>query len=227
MVSGFLAGFSTQVALLAFTRQTSPTPTALPMRTTVDILAKDTFRRLDQALWGTASDGQQWGADANQSVIFSIASDTGKIAGGQGTFQAILGPQETDAEVVASGTVNHFDGQANFGVVLRWRDSRNWYKVFIDGTSLTMIRCVEGVITQIGRVSFTARDGISYTLRFRVVGRRLSAMVWPSNGREPTNWLIILSDTRLVSGHGGVRVLLQADTVINVASFLETSAGKG
>src|SRR6266487_3722701 len=43
----------------------TPTPTPAPGAT----LGTDTFQRANQSLWGTASDGQTWGGDANSQVV--------------------------------------------------------------------------------------------------------------------------------------------------------------
>ncbi len=51
----------------------SPTPSPTPGET----LAQDTFHRANHTYWGTASDGQIWGGDANSSQVFSIAGNSG------------------------------------------------------------------------------------------------------------------------------------------------------
>ena len=73
--------FSTQIeaALILPTPRNNPSaPAQLPASTPTwsvaakNILARDTFQRADQNLWGTASDGQTWGADAMSSQSFMI-----------------------------------------------------------------------------------------------------------------------------------------------------------
>lgn len=187
------------------------------------ILAQDTFQRPDQFHWGRASDGYTWGADANHSSVFSIASATGQIAGDDGAFQAVLGPVTNDAEVQVSGSVNRFDGTANLGALLRWRNRGNWYKVFLDGSSLTLIKDVNGQTSQVARVPFVAQDQTSYTIRFRAVGTLLMATAWVTGEPDPINWLIVFSDADFSAGRGGVRVVLDDETAVTITSFLETT----
>jgi hypothetical protein len=52
----------------------------------------------------------------------------------------------------------------------------------------------------------------------------LFAKVWPTAAAEPPGWMITVSDLSLAAGQGGIRVVAQNDTVINVTSFLETTA---
>ncbi len=200
-------------------------PTSTP--TVVNILAQDSFQRPDQRYWGQASDGYTWGADANRSRVFSIVSATGRIAGHDGAFQAVLGPATSNAEVLVSGSVNRFDGMTNLGALLRWQDRANWYKVLLDGGSLTLIKDVDGQTSQLARVPFAAQDQTSYTIRFRAVGTLLMATVWATDQPEPTGWLIVFSDPDFSSGRGGVRVVLDDDTAVTITSFLETSVSSG
>jgi hypothetical protein len=242
MVSGLLSGFGAGLAHSALTRPVMPPgrivqqqaprpmtpmkqPTSTP--TVVNILAQDSFQRPAQHHWGQASDGDIWDADANRASVFSVVSTTGRIAGDDGAFQAVLGPATTNAEVLVSGSVSRFDGTANLGALLRWHNRANWYKVFIDGGSLTLIKDVDGQTSQLARVPFVAQGQTSYTIRFRAVGTHLFASVWPTGTPEPANWLIVFSDPDFSSGRGGVRVVLDDDTVVTITSFLETSISSG
>src|SRR5436305_9339168 len=85
-----------------------PSPTAL----TAALLAQDTFQRTNQRFWGTASDGQTWGGNANSSASFAVAGQAGFIGNGQGIFEASLGPRATDADVVFSGSLSLFGNGA-------------------------------------------------------------------------------------------------------------------
>ena len=222
----------------------SPTAIVLPATATqtaqmlqATILAQDTFQRADQALWGAASDGQSWEGDANKLTAFSIAGSNhtwGQIANkrgnqGQGEqiYNALLGPASENVNLVVSGSVNLFRLNANFGVVLRWKDVNNWYKALIDGSDLVVLKRLNGVTTQLGALRFTALSGKTYTLHFRAIGATLFASAWQSDQSEPDHWMIVVSDMSLVSGQGGVRVVLENNTVIHVASFLETVANSG
>ena len=145
-----------------------PTTQSTPTTGGVTNLAQDTFKRANQVFWGTASDGRQWTGDANSIEVFSVVGNAGQIDHAQGTFNAILGPVTTNAEVVFSGTVNQFttDAAVNMGAVLRWTDDNNWYKALINGSNLQILRCVNGKTTSLGSVPFSAQGGTSYTLRF-------------------------------------------------------------
>ncbi|TMC82342.1 MAG: hypothetical protein E6J10_11000 [Chloroflexi bacterium] len=222
----------------------SPTAIVLPATATqtaqmlqATILAQDTFQRADQALWGAASDGQSWEGDANKMIAFSIAGSNhtwGQIANNRGNqgqaeqiYNALLGPASENVNLVVSGSVNLFRLNANFGVVLRWKDVNNWYKALIDGSDLIVLKRLNGVTTQLGALRFTALSGKTYTLHFRAIGATLFASAWQSDQSEPAHWMIVVSDMSLVSGQGGVRVVLENNTVIHVASFLETVANSG
>jgi YVTN family beta-propeller protein len=173
----------------------TPSPSATPGST----LAQDTFQRPNQTLWGMASDGHTWSGDANVNKVFSILNNTGQISNGNGVYNAVLGPTATDAEVLFSGSISSYSN-TNLGAVLRWSNSNNWYKAYINGTALVVQKKVNGTTTILGSASFAATAGTSYTLRFRVVGTTLSARVWPTGTAEPTTWMILVTDTTFSSG---------------------------
>jgi hypothetical protein len=68
------------------TRATSASATATPTGTATvtapssqaTVLAQDTFTRQDQPGWGMASDGQDWGADANQQMVQASSVGSGR-----------------------------------------------------------------------------------------------------------------------------------------------------
>ena len=189
-----------------------------------NLLAQDTFQRTDQQLWGAASDGRQWEGDANTSQSFSISNAAGRISNGQGSFNAVLGDPIADAEVLASGSVNQFTGNTNFGTVLRWTDGDNWYKALLDGTHLNILKRVNGQSTTLESVHFTTQADRVYMLRFRAIGAMLFARAWRVDQTEPNRWLVITSDNSLANGRVGLRVVIQPTTIINVTSFTAMSA---
>jgi hypothetical protein len=248
MLMGLLAGFfshSLEAALtvplkVATSRPTStpsqmgpggPVETAkptMPSTPTVDAvttLAQDTFKRANQVFWGKSSDGRQWIGDANSIEVFSVVNGTGQIDHAQGAFNAILGPANTNIEVVFSGIVNQFaqGSTVNMGAVLRWTDANNWYKALIDGTKLQILRRVNGNTTSLGSVTFSAQGGTSYTLRFRAVGAALFVKAWQSNQPEPNGWMLTVMDITLSKGFAGLRFLMQNGVVIKVSLFRETT----
>ena len=111
---------------------------------------------------------------------------------------------------------------SNLGAVLRWSDTNNWYKAYIDGTSLVVQKKVSGATTILGSVPFTATPGTAYTLRFRVVGTTLFARVWQSGTVEPGSWMVMVSDSSHSSGFCGLRMLAQNGAVASYTSFLAT-----
>jgi hypothetical protein len=182
------------------------------------VLATDTFQRADQSRWGTASDGQSWGGDANNNSVFSISGGAGLVANTGGTsYSAVLGSTAANAEVFATGSISSF-ANANFGDVLRWSDGNNWYKAYINGGSLVIQKRVSGAFTTLASTPFAATAGTPYTIHFRAVGSTLTVNVWPSASSEPSGWMLTTTDTSLGSGRSGMRFLTQTATA-TVISF--------
>ncbi len=200
------------------TSTSTPTPTPTPGA----VLARDTFQRANQSHWGTASDGHTWGGDANSRSNFSLSGNAGLVSNtGSASYSAVLGPQATNAEVYATGSLSSFSN-SNFGDVLRWTDGNNWYKAYIDGFNLIIQKKVAGTTTIIASVPFAATTGTSYTIHFRAVGSTLTANVWAASGSEPGGWMATASDSTFTSGYSGMRFLTQSGTA-TVTSFLAKS----
>ncbi len=202
-------------------------PTATPTAQTqvaANLLAQDTFQRANQALWGTASDGRLWGGDANTQQAFSIAGTSGQVAHSQGTLNAVLGPINTNTEVLMSGMVNQFGNGVNFGSVLRWSNTNNFYKALLDGSNLTIIKQVKGQSAHIATVPFKAQGGVLYNIDFRAVGAMLFVSAWRSGTTQPTNWMIVTTDNSLLSGQAGIRVVVEDATVVNITAFTASLA---
>jgi hypothetical protein len=185
-------------------------------------LAQDTFKRGNQTHWGNASDGQTWGGDANSASVFSISGNVGRVSNGNTSYSAVLGPTSTNAQVLFSGSISNFNN-VNLGSVLRWSDGNNWYKAYIDGSDLVIQKKVNGNTSILGQVSFSAKTGTSYTLRFSVSGTTLSAKVWQTNQTEPANWMVSATDSSFQSGYCGLRMLDQNGAVMTFTSFTCTS----
>src|SRR2546430_604647 len=176
------------------------------------MLGTDSFQRANQSLWGTAADGHTWGGDANSRSVFSISGNAGVVSNtGATSYSAVLGPTAANAEVYATGSLSSF-ASSNFGDVLRWTDGNNWYKGFIDGTSLLIQKKVNGTLTILASIPFTATAGSPYTIHFLVVGSTLTANVWVSSGSEPSGWMVTASDSSLTSGYCGIRFNTQTGT---------------
>jgi len=212
-------------ASVTTTASPSPTLTVSPSVTPVTPLAQDTFQRSDQSLWGTATDDQRWGADANTLSNFSITQDTGQVVG-SGTsatgYNAVLGPSTTNVEVQFNGSISSFGGNT-LGAVLHWTDRNDFYKAYITGTNLVIQKKVKGTITNLKSTSFTAMPGTSYTVLFSIVGTTLSASVWPTGTTPPGSWMVTATDSSLSSGSCGLLAYLQSGVKATITSFLATS----
>jgi len=195
-------------------------PTASPSPGIV--LAQDTFQRANQKFWGTASDGNTWGGNANTSAVFSILNNVGQIAKGSSTYDAVLGPSATDAEVLLIGSNNSFNN-SNIGALLRWTSKSNWYNVYMNGTQLVVQKKVKGTITTLSKTSFTATPNTSYDLRFRVVGTTLYAKAWATTATEPSAWTITTTDTSLSSGQCGLSAKIPSTATASFTSFQATN----
>jgi hypothetical protein len=198
----------------------APSPTMPP-----SLLAQDDFARPDQPGWGLASDGERWAGDANRSAAFAIRRQHGQIGEGTGFFTALLGPDETDADVSVSGTISSFaHGQANLGIVVRYQNEANYDKVYLDGTALVLIQRRAGHLLVLDAVPFVARANVSYTLRLRTIGMLLLARAWPSTTSEPRQWMVIGQDEALTHGRSGIRVLLARGVEVAISAFIERRA---
>lgn len=199
-----------------------PTTTAMLLPTLERLLTQDSFQRADQILWGNASDGQPWIGDAMKSSHFFIASNMGQVTNANGIFDALIGsPQVSNSEVLVSGSLSHFASTSNLGAILRWADTNNLYKAYIDGAHVILLKKVAGVVTVLKVAAFTAHDGMSYTLRFHAVGTVLAIKVWPTGQPEPTAWMIMIHDSALTSGYDGIRFVMQMSTTALITSFME------
>lgn len=185
-------------------------------------IGQDTFQRANQSHWGTASDGQTWTDDANSLSFFSINSNQGIVKNGSDNYNSILGSTVTDAEVLFTGKMSSYDSVSNLGSVIRFTDDNNYYKAYIDGHTLFIIKKVNGTLTNLNTTNFTANANTLYTLRFRVQGNTLSAKVWNTTNSEPTNWTITTTDSSLTSGFTGLRTHDENGITATYTSYLAT-----
>lgn len=193
------------------------------------VLARDDFHRANASLWGTASDGQRWGADANSNSAFSIVNDTGRATDSVvENISAALGPAVADADVVVTGSISSFvtatAGSNNeLGPMLRWIDNSNFYKAGVDGANLRLfVRTNAGPVT-LSTVPFAASAGVAYTIRVRAVGSSLVAKAWAATSPEPTAWMVTATDMRLTSGRCGIRLVFNATATVSFTSFLAST----
>jgi DNA-binding beta-propeller fold protein YncE len=204
----------------------TPSPTPSPTPPPGNVLAQDDFTRANQQYWGTASDGQTWGGDANSNAVFSIHNNVGQIANGSGPYNAVLGPTATDAQVFFTGSISSFTNN-NLGAVLRWQNANNWYKAYINGTQLVVQKRLNGVITTLAQTNFTAQPNTPYDLRFQMVGPTLSAKVWAASAPEPASWAITTTDSSIASGQCGLRIQVLAATSASITYFEAINPDQG
>jgi len=209
---------------------TTPVATTPPATVTTtpvlpaNVLARDSFQRPNQQFWGVASDGQSWAGDAAKAPAFAIVNHSGQVIGNSSAiYDSVLGKPVADSEVLVSGSVSSF-ADANMGVLLRWTDGNNLYKVFIDGTNLTVLKKANGAFSNLQSTPFVARSGASYTIRARVVGTSIMARAWQTGQAEPSNWMLIVTDNALTSGYDGLRLIVQTGVTITITSFAESKA---
>jgi len=185
------------------------------------MLAQDTFHRPDQTFWGTASDGHRWGGEANVLVGFSIAGGMGqiyRIVNGHNYYTATLGPVITDADLVVSASLSRFN-PSHLGVVLRFKDDVNYYKVLVDQSQLNILKRVNNIATTLRKIPFAAQANTPYTIRFRAVGTTLQAKVWQTGSTEPADWMVRATDNTFQSGRGGLRPQLDQNDTLQISLF--------
>lgn len=107
------------------------------------------------------------------------------------------------------------------GVVLHWISSTSWYKLYLDGAFLVIIKHTGVRTLTLGRAPFLALPSELYTLRFRVEHEQIFAKAWNVLQDEPAGWMLVRSDFSpgWFSGIAGVRVLLPNNATIDVSSF--------
>ncbi len=187
-----------------------------------EMLARDTFQRANQSFWGTASDGHVWQGDASNNPAFSIVNNAGQVSG-NGSYNAMLGPVVQNAEVVVTSSITSFTNSSSIGVLLHWVDANDWYKAGLTGSALVLQKKLNGMISTLGSVAFTATAGTSYTIRFRLVNSTLFVRAWVTGQSEPTNWQLTTTDNSFQTGSCGLRTILQSGAVQTVTSFQVTA----
>jgi len=214
-------------SVLIVNRRSDHPVVAKPLRPLVPkVIAKDTFQRADQTYWGTNSDRQPWMDDASTLSNFSIVNKTAHIDAIEGFARnAIIGPRVSDAEVIAALSMSSFS-DSNLGVVLRWNDATHWYKAYITGTTLVVEKKntdessdnASGIVETL----FKAEDDVLYMIRFRAIGKHLSAKVWRAGEIEPKQWMLEADDDTFSSGFCGVRGQVHGGATATITSFEAT-----
>lgn len=194
------------------TRTPTPTPISSPSPSPFPSeVSEDTFQRPNQLFWGNASGGGSWLADASTRPAFAIADQVGLVTASSGTFTALLGPRLATAQLMVILSVSQFNRENNVGAVLHWKDTTHWYKVYLNGESLVLIKRDASQTLQLGSVPFPAQPGLRYSLLVQVRGTVFLAKAWPASESEPANWDLRVADQSAtwVSGYGRI---LSGDT---------------
>ncbi len=182
---------------------------------------QDTFQRDATASWGTIGN-QKWKIIGDKQA-FSIVNGTGLIVpqnNDAAFYTATLGPtSSTTVDVTCTFTMQKFTfPQSNVGLVLRWQDNNNYYKAYINGEQLVLMKNVAGQQTTIRVMKFAAQAGTAYTIRFRIEAGDLMTHAWQADRPEPALWLKA-QDTDLSTGKAGIRALLLPGDSVQVSSF--------
>jgi hypothetical protein len=125
--------------------------------------------------------------------------------------------------VLFTGSLSSFTNN-NLGAVLRWQNNNNWYKAYINGTSLVIQAKVNGTTTTLTQAAFPATANTAYNLRFRIVGTTLSAKAWATTTTEPATWTTTTTNASLSSGQCGLRIQVLGSTSASVTAFQATTA---
>lgn len=195
----------------------SPSPSPLPAE-----VWEDTFQRPDQLFWGMATGGGSWMADASTNPAFSIADQTGLVSAASGAYTALLGPRLANAELLVTFSISQFNGENNMGEVLEYAGATRWYKLYLDGESLVLIKRDAAHTFQLGSFPFPARPGLRYNLLAQVRGAVFLAKVWPADSPVPANWELRVADPSATwsSGYSGVRMYFASrDTITSTVDF--------
>jgi hypothetical protein len=170
------------------------------------LIARDDFQRVDQSLWGRASDGQLWSGEANSRSAFSISSMAGVITDSSpagNAYYGFLGPATASANVLVIASMN---GPPTFGAIARAQDGNDFYDAEIDGNGLALWVVKNGNRSSLAKanVTFAIVPDTSYSIRLVALGNNLSARIWPTSANEPSTWTVTATDVTFADGMAGV-----------------------
>jgi hypothetical protein len=193
------------------------TPFRLCLRTTADVLLRDTFTRTTSGSMGTNDSGYTYAsfggglpsisingsvgqlATPAVNVVYRITANTFTARDVDYTYDIAMPAVSTGATVTAGGS-------------FRWQTSGNFYWVTLEfltsgSVNVQFRKTVGGVSTIVA----SAPSGLAYSggqmfrTRVQAVGDRVRAKVWPALSAEPDLWLFEAYDTSFpAAGQVGV-----------------------
>ena len=188
----------------------------------------DDFGRTSTDTWDVSDSGTAWtntgGAAADYDVLsgygrhINPAVSTGHHStdsGGRGTVDIYC-----TMTVAATST----GGSQFCGILARYTDINNLYEARVEyattgAMTLSIRKRVASVETQLG--TFTSPlVNIPCRVRFKLNGTTLKAKIWdPTNGREPSGWPIVVTDSSFSNGQAGVKSVRAAANTNANAEF--------
>lgn len=162
----------------------------------------------------TGTDGSVWPGEFTHSTFAgsTIQSNTGQItAGPGGGYDGALSrlswmPNVVDVEVLVDVTAVSTGVEQYPQVALRTGPDSSatrpasGYSLFLcyaatPSSSFLQIERQNGGSTVLGTPAFTLTGGVTYRVRFQVIGADLKVKVWDASGSEPGSWTWTLTDS--------------------------------
>lgn len=204
-----------------------PTPTPTP-----PYIARDTFNRTVLSGWGTATDGQNWGAGAASNSKFSVSNPIGYESNGAGTaLSGTLGPAVQDVTVLVQGSMDSYANGSNFGPNVRFVDGNNLYKASLDTSTFYIQKRIGGTATPLATVNLStlglgtnAVGGTNYSIELQAIGinpTTLNARIWQTSQSRPNNPTLTVTDGSAIlqaAANAGVRIQTNG-TVASITYF--------
>lgn len=156
-------------------------------------LGLDTFARVNQSGWGTATDGNTWAQQLGTATP-SILSNQGKLTGATTSNKLILG-SATAQSIEALVRVKATASSDVVGLALKSIASNTYYSIgVVGGTNLRLAKTISGTFTQIKSPAITYTAGNEYWIRARCVwdgtNNTFYARIWQDGTSEPSTWNI-------------------------------------
>lgn len=168
-----------------------------------NVLAQDTFSRVNQSGWGTASDGQTWTSFG--SVTANIVGDEGVLTNSTGYPGMLLGSKTTDTISIqvrlSQDDINH-----GCGVCFRYQDPNNYYFVALYQSQIYFSAIISGSYHNFVLGGYAASTGSYSQLLVEMSGNHVQAVAWSDHTNQPADAILDTTDTTFSSGQFGVSV---------------------